>query len=111
MSGLSARTYSCGGDAGRLGGGGVSFLKYFVIGALASYANDMDSSSVGGADDRDEESEKDMVSGGGRGVCVVGCRSLLGCEEVGVGVAGRILSTAPITTTRARHLSTAPIYL
>lgn len=67
MSGLSARTYSCGGDAGRLGGGGDSCLKYLVIEAVFSYVNDMDSSSVGGADDNDEESEKDMFCGCGGG--------------------------------------------
>jgi hypothetical protein len=60
MSGLSASTYSCGGDAGRFGGG-VSRLKYFVIGALDSNVIDIDSSSVGGADDNDEESEEDIV--------------------------------------------------
>lgn len=62
MSGLSASTYSCGGDSGRSGGGDSSFsLKYFVMGALASKAISIDSSSVGGADDNEERSEDDRL--------------------------------------------------
>jgi hypothetical protein len=61
MSGLSASTYACGGEAARFGGG-VSCLKYFVIGALVSNVIVIDSSSVGGADDNEEESEDDMSS-------------------------------------------------
>lgn len=60
MSGLSASTYSCGGDSGRSGGGDSS-LKYFVMGALASKAISIDSSSVGGADDNEERSEDDRL--------------------------------------------------
>lgn len=72
MSGLSASTYSCGGDSGRSGGGGDSSfsLKYFVMGGLVSKAISIDSSSVGGADDNEEVSEDDMM---GEVVVVVTC--------------------------------------
>jgi hypothetical protein len=59
MLGLSARTYSCGGDGSRFGGGvSDSFLKYFAIPAGFSTAIAA-SSSVGGADDNDESSESE----------------------------------------------------
>ena len=57
---LSASTYSCGGEAGRFGGGDCC-LKYFVIGAVLSTTMAMDSSSLDGADDREDESDNDMV--------------------------------------------------
>lgn len=63
ISGLSAKTYSCGGDGSRFGGGvSDSFLKYFAIPTGSSIAMAA-SSSVGGADDNEEtsESEGDMV--------------------------------------------------
>lgn len=60
MSGLSARTYSCGGDGDRFGGGDSdSFLKYFAMPAGFSSIGIGDSSSVNGADDSDEESESE----------------------------------------------------
>jgi hypothetical protein len=64
MSGLSARTYSCGGEGSRFGGGDSdSFLKYLVMPTGSSTAIGATSSSEGGADDRDErsESERDML--------------------------------------------------
>ena len=64
ISGLSARTYSCGGDGERFGGGDSdSFLKYFAMPAGSSSIDIGDSSSVNGADDSDEESvsESDMA--------------------------------------------------
>lgn len=67
---MSAITYSCGGDGSRLGGGvDDSFLKYFAmpVGLSTSMAV---SSSVGGADDNDEESESEgAMLEGGRGGC------------------------------------------
>lgn len=60
MSGLSARTYSCGSDGDRFGGGDSdSFLKYFTMPAGFSSIGIGDSSSVNGADDSDEESESE----------------------------------------------------
>lgn len=64
--GLSAITYSCGGDGSRLGGGvDDSFLKYFAMPVGLSISMAV-SSSVGGADDSDEESESEgaMLKGG-----------------------------------------------
>lgn len=64
MSGLSAKTYSCGGEGARFGGGDSdSFLKYLVMPTGSSTAMGADSSSDGGADDSDErsESESDML--------------------------------------------------
>jgi hypothetical protein len=59
ISGLSATTYSCGGDGSRFGGGvSDSFLKYFAIPVGRSIAI-VASSSVGGADDNDESSESE----------------------------------------------------
>lgn len=59
ISGLSATTYSCGGDGSRFGGGvSDSFLKYFAIPVGWSIAI-VASSSVGGADDNDESSESE----------------------------------------------------
>jgi hypothetical protein len=59
MVGLSARTYSWGGDGSRFGGGvSDSFLKYLVIPTGSSTAMAA-SSSVGGADDSDESSESE----------------------------------------------------
>jgi hypothetical protein len=43
------------------------------MGAFASKARDIDSSSVGGADDSDEESESDMV---GRVLVSLSCRTV-----------------------------------
>jgi hypothetical protein len=65
MSGLSASTYSWGGEAGRFDGGVSSFVKYFVMGALVSKVIAIDSSSVDGAEDNEEESEDDMLGEGG----------------------------------------------
>lgn len=66
--GLSARTYSWGGDGGRLGDGGAgaagfsAFLKYLVIPALRLTDSAMDSSAVETTEDKDEEeSESDMA--------------------------------------------------
>lgn len=60
MMGLSARTYSCGGDGSRFGGGvSDSFLKYFVIPTGAASTSIAVSSSVGGADDNEERSESE----------------------------------------------------
>lgn len=61
ISGLSAKTYSCGGDGSRFGGGvSDSFLKYFAI--PEDFSTDMAaSSSVGGADDNDESSESEGI--------------------------------------------------
>lgn len=68
ISGLSASTYSCGGEGSRFGGGvSDSFLKYLVMPTgSSSMAIGAASSSVGGADDSDEmsESESDMTSWG-----------------------------------------------
>lgn len=65
MFGLSARTYSCGGDGSRFGGGegGASFLKYLVIPTGLSTSMAGGSSSEGGADDSEERSEpeRDMA--------------------------------------------------
>ena len=59
ISGLSARTYSCGGDGSRFGGGvSDSFLKYFAMPEGFSVAM-LASSSVGGAEDNDESSESE----------------------------------------------------
>ena len=59
ISGLSATTYSCGGDGSRFGGGvSDSFLKYFAIPVGCSIAM-VASSSVGGADDNDESSDSE----------------------------------------------------
>lgn len=61
ISGLSARTCSCGGEGSRFGGG-VSdsfFLKYLVMPTGSSTTIGLDSSSVGGADDSDESSESE----------------------------------------------------
>lgn len=68
--GLSARTYSCGGEGSRFGGGvSDSFLKYFAMptGSGSSIAMAA-SSSVGGADDSDDSSESEgaMVDVAGR---------------------------------------------
>ena len=58
--GLSARTYSCGGDGSRFGGGvSDSFLKYFAIPTGAASISIAASSSVGGADDNDERSDSE----------------------------------------------------
>lgn len=65
--GLSARTYSCGGEGSRFAGGDCdSFLKYLVIPTGSSTSMVGDSSSVGGADDKEDRSEPeaDMVDGG-----------------------------------------------
>lgn len=43
-------------------GGGDSCLKYLVMGAVDSSVNEIDSSSVGGADDNDEESDDDIFA-------------------------------------------------
>lgn len=74
-------------------------MKYFVMGGLVSYVNDIDSSSVGGADDNDDESENDMISDFCCGSCLRGlkCVEAEGCKKSGVGITGRILSTAAIT--------------
>lgn len=67
MSGLSASTYSCGGEGARFGGGGeaalagVLGLKYFSKPMLRWTDAAMVSSSVDGGDDREDESEPDMV--------------------------------------------------
>lgn len=65
MSGLSAKTYSWGGEGARFGGGDSDsfFLKYLVIPTGSSTAMEAGSSSEGGADDSDErsESERDML--------------------------------------------------
>ena len=59
MPGLSAITYSCGGDGSRLGGGVEdSFLKYLAM-PVGSSTSISGSSSVGGAEDNDEESESE----------------------------------------------------
>lgn len=59
MIGLSAKTYSWGGDGSRFGGGvSDSFLKYLAIPTGSSTAIAA-SSSVGGADDSDERSESE----------------------------------------------------
>lgn len=76
MFGLSAKTYSCGGEGARFGGGVDDFfLKYLAMPTGSSIAMAA-SSSVGGADDSDEisESESDMLCGlwwrdGGRRKC------------------------------------------
>jgi hypothetical protein len=61
MFGLSARTYSCGGDGSRFGGGvSDSFLKYFAIPSGSSMAMAA-SSSVGGADESEERSESECA--------------------------------------------------
>lgn len=60
MCELSARTYSCGGEGARFGGGvSDSFLKYLVMPVGSSIAIEPDSSSVGGADDSDESPESE----------------------------------------------------
>jgi hypothetical protein len=61
--GLSASTYSCGGDGSRFGGGvSDSFLKYFAMPTGRSSIAIAASSSVGGADDNDDsESEGAML--------------------------------------------------
>jgi len=60
MSGLSASTYSCGGEGSRFGGGvSDSFLKYLVMPTGSSTAIGAFSSSVGGADDSDDRSESE----------------------------------------------------
>ena len=70
ISGLSASTYSCGGEGSRFGGGvSDSFLKYLVIPTgSSSMAIGAVSSSVGGADESDEssESESDDIAFWGR---------------------------------------------
>lgn len=59
--GLSASTYSCGGDGSRFGGGvSDSFLKYFAMPTGVS-STAIASSSVGGADDNDDRSESERV--------------------------------------------------
>lgn len=67
MCGLSARTYSWGGEGSRFAGGdwGDSFLKYLVMPTGLSTSIVGDSSSEGGAEDREERSEpeRDMMEG------------------------------------------------
>lgn len=76
ISGLSANTYSWGGEGSRFGGGDSdSFLKYFAMPTGSSMAMEPVSSSDGGADESDDrsESERDMfdmfvvLSAGGGG--------------------------------------------
>lgn len=59
IAGLSAITYSCGGEGSRFGGGvDDSFLKYLAIPTGLSTSISV-SSSVGGAEDNEEESESE----------------------------------------------------
>lgn len=67
MSGLSASTYSWGGEGARFGGGGEAGLagflglKYFSKPILRLTEAAIVSSSVDGADESEDESELDMV--------------------------------------------------
>ena len=85
ISGLSANTYSCGGEGERVGGGdGDSSLKYLVMGGVASKSSDISSSVVGTDDNEDiSESDSDMIAHGGLGG-VWGWTSL-GCNSLGMG--------------------------
>ena len=59
MLGWSARTYSCGGDGSRFGGGvSDSFLKYLAMPTGWSIAMAA-SSSVGGAEESDDKSDSE----------------------------------------------------
>jgi hypothetical protein len=88
MSALSASTYSCGGESGRLGGGGEEFSLGFgvlvgsglgaelkkrwspVLAGLFIFAS-MASSSLEGADESDELSESAIAFAGSRFTVVV----------------------------------------
>jgi hypothetical protein len=69
MSGLSASTYSCGGDGALSGGGGESAFEAFATGStfeknrrMPSFFSSLSSlSSSDGTDERSEESSEDMV--------------------------------------------------
>lgn len=95
MSGLSSRTYSCGGEAGRFRGGGdgerclknvkmvpLDFFLFFFCGAAFVGATSTGiSSSVDGGEER-EESESAMVGLGGNGAC---CDCGCGCKVTTTG--------------------------
>lgn len=72
MSGLSARTYSCGGDAGRFffDGGDVAlvlrapFLRYASsVPALGKFDKSSSSVSMDSADESEDKSESDIAKG------------------------------------------------
>lgn len=93
MSGLSAGTYSCGGDAGRVLGGGEGdfFLKkvkmvllfllfFFFLGgvAFAAFAGATSTAISASDDGADERDESESTMSGGR--CVGRLQLWVGCD-------------------------------